>query len=168
MNKAKGQGLVEFALILPLFIAIMAGLLDGTRLLFTYNELQEAARVGARWGAIEVDRDCWGTFAHLGNSTATTSFSVLSYTPSGCPTSVHTIAGEVASKLVGIDKGKVTLSIATDPTSLGTDDYTASDSAISKYVGDAVTVQVTYTFKPVLGFDHLGITLTGKATAYHA
>jgi Flp pilus assembly protein TadG len=45
---SRGQALVEFALILPVFLLIVFGLIDGGRLVFTYNTVSNAARSGAR------------------------------------------------------------------------------------------------------------------------
>jgi Flp pilus assembly protein TadG len=47
-----GQGLVEFALTLPLLILIMVGVLDLGRITATYVILTNAAREGARYGAL--------------------------------------------------------------------------------------------------------------------
>lgn len=44
----RGQTLVEFALILPIFIVILVGLFDGGRLVFAYNTVSNAAREGGR------------------------------------------------------------------------------------------------------------------------
>ncbi len=44
----RGQALVEFALILPVLLLLIFGLIDGGRLIFTYNTLQNAARDAAR------------------------------------------------------------------------------------------------------------------------
>lgn len=46
-----GQGLVEFALTLPLLILIMVGVLDLGRLYFASMTVTNAAREGARYGA---------------------------------------------------------------------------------------------------------------------
>lgn len=43
-----GQSLVEFALILPVFIVILVGIFDGGRLVFAYNGVNNAAREGGR------------------------------------------------------------------------------------------------------------------------
>jgi Flp pilus assembly protein TadG len=43
-----GQGLVEFALVLPVLILIFMGLFDVGRAVFAYNSLSNAAREGAR------------------------------------------------------------------------------------------------------------------------
>jgi hypothetical protein len=44
----RGQTLVEFALILPVFILILAGIFDGGRLVFAYHTVNNAAREGGR------------------------------------------------------------------------------------------------------------------------
>jgi Flp pilus assembly protein TadG len=46
-----GQGLVEFALTLPLLILIMVGILDLGRIYFAYMSIVNASREGARAGA---------------------------------------------------------------------------------------------------------------------
>lgn len=47
-----GQSLVEFALILPLFVLIIAGIFDLGRAFFTSITITNAARVGARYGTL--------------------------------------------------------------------------------------------------------------------
>jgi Flp pilus assembly protein TadG len=47
-NFRGGQALVEFALVLPVFLLIVFGVIDAGRLIFTYNEVSNAARAGAR------------------------------------------------------------------------------------------------------------------------
>ena len=44
----RGQSLVEFALILPIFIVVLLGIFDGGRLVFAYNTVSNAAREGGR------------------------------------------------------------------------------------------------------------------------
>jgi Flp pilus assembly protein TadG len=53
MKRSRGQGLVEFALVLPVFLLLLFGALDGARLVYTYNTLSQAAREGARVAAVE-------------------------------------------------------------------------------------------------------------------
>lgn len=47
----RGQSLVEFALVLPILLLIVAGILEASNLITTYNRVQLAAREGARFGA---------------------------------------------------------------------------------------------------------------------
>lgn len=52
----RGQGLVEFAVVLPVFLLAIFGLLDVGRLVYTNSALSQAAREGARLGATEAGR----------------------------------------------------------------------------------------------------------------
>lgn len=48
-----GQGLVEFALVIPLFLLVMFGLIDVGRFVYLNSTLSQAAREGARLGSVE-------------------------------------------------------------------------------------------------------------------
>lgn len=48
-----GQGLVEFALVLPVFLLILFGLIDGARFVYMNTVVSQAAREGARLAATE-------------------------------------------------------------------------------------------------------------------
>lgn len=48
-----GQAMAEFALVLPIFLLILFGIVDGGRMIFANNHLAEAAREGSRWGSVQ-------------------------------------------------------------------------------------------------------------------
>lgn len=50
---SRGQGLVEFALVLPVLLLIFMGILDFGRAIFAYNSLANAAREGARVAIVD-------------------------------------------------------------------------------------------------------------------
>lgn len=50
-----GQSMVEFALVLPILLFILLGIMEGGRMFGGYLELQHAARDGARYAAIHTD-----------------------------------------------------------------------------------------------------------------
>jgi Flp pilus assembly protein TadG len=50
---SRGQAMVEFAMVVPIFILLLVGIVDGGRMIFTNNHLAEAAREGARWGSVQ-------------------------------------------------------------------------------------------------------------------
>jgi len=50
-KERRGQSLVEFALVLPILLLIVAGILEASNLITAYNRVQLAAREGARFGA---------------------------------------------------------------------------------------------------------------------
>lgn len=51
--RTRGQALVEFALIIPIFLLLVFGLVDLGRAVFISNSLAEAARDGARYGSVQ-------------------------------------------------------------------------------------------------------------------
>ena len=54
-NRHRGQSLVEFALILPVFILILVGIFDVGRAVFAYNTLNNAAREAVRVAIVDQD-----------------------------------------------------------------------------------------------------------------
>jgi len=52
-RRSQGQGLVEFALVVPIFLLILFGVLDLGRYVFLDSVLSQAAREAARVGAVE-------------------------------------------------------------------------------------------------------------------
>jgi Flp pilus assembly protein TadG len=52
-NKARGQSVVEMALLLPVLLLILFGLIEFGRALFIYTVVSNAAREGARQGLVE-------------------------------------------------------------------------------------------------------------------
>jgi len=49
-NRQQGQGIVEFALVLPVVLMVVFGVIEVGFLLFTYSSVNSAAREGARYG----------------------------------------------------------------------------------------------------------------------
>lgn len=52
MKRDQGAMLVEFSLVLVMFLTFLLGLLDFARLLYTWHAATEATRLGARYAAI--------------------------------------------------------------------------------------------------------------------
>ncbi|MHB9095460.1 MAG: TadE/TadG family type IV pilus assembly protein [Eubacteriales bacterium] len=50
----KGQALVEMALVLPILVILLLGIMEFSRLFAGYLELQNAARDGARYAAVHL------------------------------------------------------------------------------------------------------------------
>jgi Flp pilus assembly protein TadG len=53
--RRRGQSLVEFALVLPIFLLLIMGVIDAGRLVYMNSTLSNAAREGARTGAVEAN-----------------------------------------------------------------------------------------------------------------
>ena len=50
-----GATMVEFALVLPLFLTFLLGILEFSRMLYTWNAANEATREGARYAVVCAD-----------------------------------------------------------------------------------------------------------------
>lgn len=53
----RGQSLVEFALVLPILLILLLGILDFGRAIFAYNSVSNGARSGARVAIVNQDID---------------------------------------------------------------------------------------------------------------
>lgn len=51
-QKKRGQSLVEFALVGPMFLLLLFALVEGGRLIYTYNAVNHAAQEAARHGVL--------------------------------------------------------------------------------------------------------------------
>lgn len=51
-RSVRGQTMVEFALVFPVFILVVLGVIDLGRAVWQYNTLSNAAREGARYGIV--------------------------------------------------------------------------------------------------------------------
>ena len=56
-GRGRGQALVEFALIVPVFALILFALLDFGRVIYTQNTVEQAAREASRAGTLEAVMD---------------------------------------------------------------------------------------------------------------
>lgn len=48
-----GQSLVEFALILPVFVLVLVGIIDFGRAIYAYSTINNAAHEGGRWAVVD-------------------------------------------------------------------------------------------------------------------
>lgn len=56
-DRRHGQSLVEFALILPIFLLVIFGIVDLGRGVYAYNTIQNAARQGVRVAIVDQNTD---------------------------------------------------------------------------------------------------------------
>jgi hypothetical protein len=60
-RRSRGQAMVEFALIAPIFFVILFGIIDMARYVYTLNALQQVAREAARVGSVPIrPAECTG------------------------------------------------------------------------------------------------------------
>jgi Flp pilus assembly protein TadG len=133
--RRKGQALVEFALLLPIFVLILFGVFDLGRAVFAYNTVANAARQGARVAAVNQivsSPDC--------------NESKPVEDPNNAHWSVKTCAAESAISL-GIRPADVTVVYSAPPgTTLACPTTPTPTSPI--HVGCIASVTVPYTFTP--------------------
>lgn len=93
-DRQNGQTLVEFALILPIFILVLMGIFDFGRAIYAYNTINNAARQAVRVGivnqnvgVIEAEAIQHGVSLSLDGADVTVTFLAPDYTSTGtCPT----------------------------------------------------------------------------------
>jgi Flp pilus assembly protein TadG len=66
-DEQHGQSLIEFALLLPLMLLIITGLIDVGRAVWQENTLAYAAREGTRYAIVHGSGSVDGTVVHPGN-----------------------------------------------------------------------------------------------------
>jgi hypothetical protein len=175
-----GQTLVEFALVLPVFLLVVFGLLDVGRLVYTNSTLSQAAREGARLAATEA---AW--IGVPGAACVNDAGGITDSRPGAhvCPTDVAAFRTHV---LDAVNRMTVTLGPITDlhlscnagdvvdpaPTGAWTEGaggngcQDGAGAAIASS-GDLVSVRVEYTyqvFTPIINTFLGSVPLSGAAT----
>src|SRR5262245_9929237 len=132
-NRQHGQTLVEFALVVLIFLGIVFGILEFSRALWTYNTIVQATRAGARFAVVEMP----------------------SLTNAGIKNFVvyHNAAGTGSPVAPGLNTSNVTVTYTRIDPSTGNpvEATTLQDKYLSEYVQVGVT---GYTFNfivPILG-----------------
>lgn len=132
-----GSTLVEFALIVIVFMVMLLAIIDFSRALYTYHFLDNAAKSATRWAAVNGytcgdDNSCNGT-AGMNNGPATAA-NIVDY-----------VKGRVPS---GIDPNKITTTVSWPLQTVGPA-FCNSASAYyiaPNYPGCTVQVHVSYDF----------------------
>lgn len=158
-GRSEGQGLVEFALVLPIFMLLLFGLIDVGRFVYMNSTLSQAAREGARLAATEAswigtttasDPSCNQPFGHV------------------CPPDVATFEADItaaANRMMAPFGTVSAVYFSCDPSGTAPSGgwTTKSCPAASRQTGDNVSVRVVLTFAPLTGV--MGtITNSGSAT----
>ncbi len=141
-DKKRGSALVEFAFIVPLLFALVFGVIDFGRALYSYHFVSNAAREATRWASVRG----W-TCTDLNNCRASAS-DISAYVKSIAP--------------LGIDTSSSRLSATT--TWVAPPNNLAICNTYNNNPGCAVQVQVNYQFKFVLPFlPTSGITMSSTS-----
>lgn len=99
-SRQRGQGLVEFALTIPLFILMLLGLVDLGRAVYAYTTISNAAREGARL-AIVNQTQAGGTY--IAQAEAANSATSLGIAAASVTISFRTpdLSGSCANRTIG-------------------------------------------------------------------
>jgi len=138
-ERSRGQTLVEFALILPVFLLLTLGVVDGARIFTAYISITNAARAGALYVASGTNYANWC-------SSTTTVVCPTGWTSANQKTSPDNIAYRVQQETQGLSQANVVLTAPTCADAAGTTIVCGSSAA-------RVTVRVNYSmtlFVPVV------------------
>ncbi|MEX1334013.1 MAG: TadE/TadG family type IV pilus assembly protein [Candidatus Limnocylindrales bacterium] len=163
MSKLKGsdgQTLVEFALVLPILLVVIVGVFDGGRVVFTNTTLSQAAREGARLGAVEAANvgltasDCVDTPALVGASSnpgarvCPPNLSSLKTDISDAVDRMTAAVGPVSAVYISCDpEGSAPSGDWTEASDgNGCDDGSGNSIGTS---GDVISVRIEHTWQPI-------------------
>ena len=146
-KKERAQGIVEFALVLPLLMGLILGIIEAGRLLFVYSAVNSASREAARYGSavgeavgiVKYYQDCDGIKS----------------------------AAKRVGVLTGIEDDDILISYDHGPNTTVFQNVCppAGDQWVN--LGDRIIVQVTITFEPMVplvNFPPIPISSTSRRT----
>lgn len=158
-RRGRGQTLVEFALVFPIFIFLLFAVVDGGRFVFANSAVSNAAREGARLASVEAS---WR--GSTDPSCGAAAGPVCPANDAALLTHVTTAANRQMSPFGTVSN--VYLSCAANGTAPPTGAWTGSTCG-SPSSGGSVSVRVTYTWRaitPVISSILGAITTTGSST----
>jgi Flp pilus assembly protein TadG len=97
-RRREGAAALEFALVLPLFTVLLLGMIDFGHLFFVVNTMTNAAREGARRGAVEPNAATVATSAQ----SAATQYLTAAGLGTGCKLDCPTVTPSFANGTVGV------------------------------------------------------------------
>jgi Flp pilus assembly protein TadG len=156
-----GQSLVEFALVFPMFLLILFGLLDMGRGVYSNNTLSQAAREAARLAATEAawvgstDADC-GTAAGP----------ICPVDVAALKADINAAANRMAVGLGTLPDSQIYIQCNPSTGSPPTGAWTGS-TCTNRTRGDLVSVRIVYTFSmvtPIVGQIASSLPLSASAT----
>ena len=158
-GQSRGQTLVEFALIMPIFLLGVFGLIDGSRLVYMNSTLSQAAREGARTASVEgswigeTDASCGAVGGPI------------------CPATVDVFKDHVVTAVnrMMVPFGAIpsaNVALRCDASTPPSGNWTGQ-TCTSQVNGSIVSVRVTYSYTaltPVIGQILGTVSLSGSAT----
>jgi hypothetical protein len=179
-ERDRGQALVEFAVVLPIFLLVVFGLIDVGRLVYTNATLSQAAREGARLAAAEarwvgsdhpacVDDQGGITSARPGAHVCPVNVAALKAHVAEAVERMTVAVGPITSISISCNDGSVADPAPTGAWTEGTGGNGCADGAgepVSNQ-GELVSVRLEYTydlFTPIVSTFIASTPLSGSAT----
>lgn len=138
-----GQGLVEFALVIPVFLMLLFGLIDGSRLVFQHSILSQAAREGARTASVEAS---W--MGKSGSGCGTTGGPTCPANATALKADVLAATNRMIQPFTAVTDSN--LYLRCDPAGgTPTGDWTGPSGCANPTTGNVASVRVESTFMPI-------------------
>lgn len=88
---SSGASAAEFALVLPVLILLIFAVIDGGRWLWTYNRIEKATQMGARFAAVSDFASSQVGISYVGTTCGSTTLTQGDAIPSSCFTAISCI-----------------------------------------------------------------------------
>jgi hypothetical protein len=138
-DRRRGQGLAEFALIVPVFLLLALALVDFARGIYVYSVISDAAREGARYAMVH------GSQAAVDNPPA-------SGPGTGDPDGSLYVVPKTRELAFGLDSSALDVGVCWGYScTVPPDCSIGSNSAVSPASNVPVTVRTCYDFQPITG-----------------
>jgi hypothetical protein len=147
-RRGRGQALVEFAFVLPVFLLLVYSIIEFGRYVYTVQILNNAAREGARYAIVH------------GSTSLCPSGPMPGGAANGCDPTGAKVTAVVTSYAVGVGAGNITFPAVTGCTTTPTSPCWAPNNQRES----TVTVHVRTTFNTFLPVPIPAITVDGSST----
>jgi Flp pilus assembly protein TadG len=142
-REVHGQGVLEFALALPVMLLLILGIIEFGRMMITYTALSSASREAARYGAAVGD-DGAGTLSKFEDCDG-----------------IREAAKRVTDAFVIIEDANITIQYDRGP---GTAFYAScSPDPDAVQLGDRIVVNVSGTYTPIIDFGFGDFTVVSES-----
>jgi hypothetical protein len=157
-RRGRGQGLVEFALVLPLFLFLVFGTIDLGRGVWAMDAASHAASEAARFAIVHGGTGTDPSLCHVGPVPAGTTFSPTATCPNPSPSIQMIVDVAKASAIAG--GGNVNVDVCYGVGCSGNTDITGATNKRGTPVTVKVTIGVTIFTGALLGVKNFDVSST--------